>query len=495
MQTEVVKFVVRETGFKPDTEIEFSENLGEVANRNGTDSPDEDHIRTKYSDVVFVDVEETYDQEELMARMRSIQLNYPLIEDKSLGLAAYSLYTPMKCRLTLRFRARSKAVLKTWARQLAMREKLQPLSFNMNINYNYAIPLNLANFIKHIHALRENQGGYGDTLEDYVDAISVSPTVKRSNRSGGYVLTTIEEEQQGIEGHFVSEGIYNEPELDEGIHQITATFEFDYEAIAGIIVDFPFIVHNQFIDIEYINNWIKFRQPDLEPDKELSCRVVSKIPEGAPKKHHLDDGIPRLIEFDGWFPKGVYGNTKTLLLSPIQVNPADPFAVTDLNAIGHDLIPEPISRYIQKYPESVKTYLKGPYLIEVFGLDPEQYRYSFNIVNGSEIRTTLPMEIRGRYYLRISAIDDHSRIRNQVIRDFLMDVQDTKDALWALVPAIMSTQKYLEGALHSPDGRSVTVRSYNDVIRLIKTTNKTFKNLPPRNWNTVMTANIIAKRD
>ena len=497
VHTDVVRDLIDLTGFVKGAEVTFTEQMGNVRNRNSYDRKAKNVLRSQYSNVVFVSTEERTDEQQTLARLRSSKMNTPVLEDEKLGLKVVPLYSPYVTTLNLRFRCQSQVALDTWARELSIRDKLKPLSYQIDLQYNYAIPITLSEYIKHIWELREAQGGYGDTEDEYIELIRQTPLVKRYNRSGGYFTTVINELQKNVIGDFTSEFMYNEKAKDQGIYEMEATFTFRHEKPVGFVVDFPFIVHNQLIDAKYIDKWIQYKDTSaVEEDRALSNRVLEATPVDGNKKNRFDDGVPRTIEFDDWYPKEPYPNTRTLLLVPIMVDPDDPHAVFNLDTdITDDLLNENIKNYMKKYPEQTHKYLDGPYFIELFGIDHEQHHLSFTLDNSLEMRSdVLPMDIRTRYYLRISVITDHVSLPNSVIRNFLKSKEDTYEAMWGIVPGIAITKKYTPGALHSPDDVFVTVKSYNDVLREIDGTSEVFKALPDKSWLTVMTANIIARR-
>jgi len=490
----IIDTIIRKTGFPSDGEIDLVETDEVLRKRDGEDAPEKEDVRTRYSNRVRAIGVDRISEQAILQRLRSVSFNTPLIHDPVIGIAASTLYLPIEAELEMTFSFKSKSTMNNWLDRLAIAEKFRPLSYTFDIQYNYAFPEILGNFVKHVHDLRELNDGYGDTLEEYVDSIVKTPTITRSNRSGSYQVKVVNELQRNIEGHFVTETFYNSSTADKGKHDVSITFKYNYERASAIAVDFPFMVHNSSIDSKYIDSWVNRIVPvSVGEEKVLDGRVIGGKPIER-RTQYLGDGGKRMVSYDDFFPREVYADTQTLLLIPVQVQAADKHSVGPLGQVGDDLLPARVKNYIKNNLDSVHTYLDGPYFIELFGLGDGQIRHTFTLDADLNIRSVLPMNMRHRYYLRVSAITDQTRIPNAVIKDFLLNFEDTLDAMYGVAPNLEVSSDYEEGKLHVPFGTEVTVSSYNDILRKLPGTNKEFKRAKRKGGGTVLSASVIARR-
>jgi len=486
----VVKDIINKTGFISDAQLVFEEVEGQVRNQNSEDTPSEHPLRFANENLVFVAPEEVYDEDLLLERLRSSSVDTPLIEDNALGLRVVPIYAPVHGVLGLSFRAKSKTMIRSWARQLAIQEKLAPLIFDHSLIYNYTVPKTLDDFITHIHELREVQDGYGDTLEDYATAITKAEITLRSNRSGEYTRLSFNEQQHGVRGQFSSTFSYNEKSLAEGLYEIPVEFIFDYEKIVAFAVEAPIIVHNQILAPEFLNGLFGYDDSEKTEDKEMVGRI-----HGTPRgvyAHRFDDGIKRMLPQDTWFPQYTLPELKTLSIIAIKVDIDTPRYVIDLSELDEEYMPPHVLNFILNYPDTAYEFHTGPYYIELVSVGTEEQRRTYNIDPQGVMTTNVDLNPRHRHYLRICALTDHMKIYNEALDAYRTDANAVVDSLKEVHPEVEVSQAKEPGKLHAPDGQTVTLESISEVLKDIPTTNRPFKEMNAYPAGHVMDAVIKA---
>lgn len=489
-----VEAFLQNTGLK-DFEIVFDEDIKSVRQTTSEDMPSEPKIQTANRDAVFVDPVERYSEDALTMRHMTLYRKKPIVIDEMIGLSARTVFINAEVTLTMRVRFTSKNRLLGWTKSLAMVEKRNPLSFRFPVYYGYTIPAPFGYFVAHVHSLMENVAPYGRTLEEYVSGIMKNDYNQVHNRSKGYTAYTLEERQDGVIGYLTGEMAYNEKEVEEGVYEVPIEFKFNYEQPSHLYCEIPLIVHNQMIDDVYINSWI--RGKDAEPE-ETTTADTRLAPDPIHKTQYLGDGGTRFFDFDDYFPKKVMEDTRTLFIMPVQVSESDKKLVCNLSDLSEEYIDQSIVSYIRNNWETVTEPYAGPYYVEVIELNDIELRHHFSIDGNDDIRTEEDLDLRLRYYLRVSYVSDHSRLPNNVIKTFLSDVDMAVSALQGIRPNIVVTTKHLNGALHVLPDRSITQYSYNIAILGVASTSnvlKRAKSSPGKYPKNVLTDKIIITTD
>lgn len=488
-----IEEILRQTGLDVNTfPIVFEEDIQSVRRTESFDSPTEPRLTTEYRNAVFVTAVERFTEDKLLNTPMVVYRKTPLLLDELVGLSARSVFMNTEVALTLRFRFESQAAMNVWRRQLAYKEKKVVLAHRFSVNYDYSLPKELGLFVGHIHKLQENQAGYGRSLSDYVKSIIKVPYNYRSNTNNSYRSIVFAEEQKGTVGSVQGELVYNDQTKESGIFEVSFEYVFHYEQPTHVHCEIPIIVHNQLIASPFINEWL---MPKNKKDPETNVSVDTTLAlEPEYITQYLGDGGKRMLPFDDYYPKVIMPNTRTLLMFPVQVVQSDLHLVVNMDDLTEEYLDPRVKRFIVNNFDTTKRYLDGPYHLELIELNDIELRYDFTLESNGDIRTVNPMNLRMRYYLRISYIDDHSRIPNHVITKFLRFEESTKDALAALYPDVPTSNKYEEGKLHVTNSGDVTEYSYNKLILLINTTSKAMVNAPSRNMRTVQTSNVVAKR-
>lgn len=490
----VIRNICKATGFHPDPSIVIAEDIASVRkNKDSDKSSINSHIKTEYEYLVFAEITEEIAEEHLLAHAKRNYKYSPLIEDSDLGLRVGTAYLPTRITLSLRFRARSKVFLQTWARKMALREKHHAMSFPLAAQYNYALPSDLSSYIANVHRLTETVAPYGRTLEQYIDLITKVDTVVRSNKSGKYALNVVNERQTGLEGYFESELLYNDKESTEGIHELSGTFVFNYEQVAAMYVKFPIIVHQQPIDQYYIDLWCNYKEPEPTTTNFISNRIVGETSSSVLRDIN-DDGIYRNIPFESWTPPNAYPYMDTIAV--INLFTDGDIDVVNLSDLSDEVCPSYIKEYIEAYPSRINSYRDSPYMISIYTVTGDSVRnIPYTLSPDGSLTVAMPLSLRGNHYIVVSALNDMSKLHNPAIRKFLADKTITKAAFGYIYPELEFSETLEHGKLHTPGNRDqVTEHSFNKLVLALRSTDRALKQADRISPKYIQQANLIARR-
>lgn len=471
--------------------IVFEEDVKNVQLTETLDSGAVPVLTADRRDALFITAVERFTENKLLNTPMVAYRKQNLLLDEHIGLSARTVFMNTEVSLSVRVRFSSKSEMDITRRRFAFNEKRRPLAIKFPVAYDYTLPNALGDFVGHVHYLRETQGGYGDELSDYVASIVKTPYGFRSNQSNTFKVMAFGERQTNIIGQVQSEMFYNDREYSEGIYELSFDFMFHYEQPTHIHCELPIIVHNQPISDTFVDAWIMRKSKGESATVDVDTALIFDEPSHI---QYLGDGGKRFLNYDDWFPSKVMGNTKTLLIFPILVSPDDPNLAFTLDDLDPDSLDPRVKRFITNYPETTKEYLGGPYYIEIIELNDVESHYGFTLNASGEFRTVVPMEIRRRYYARISYVDDHARLANMVIKEFLKTTESATDALAGVAPHVEVSTSYVAGKLHRTPDDAITEYSYNKFILSLPGTSTALKATQGRYTRTVQSAVPIAKR-
>lgn len=491
----VIRDICKATGFHNDPTIIISEDISSVRKaKTGDDDKVNSHITTDYEYLVFAEITEEIVDTKVLAHAKRNYKYTALIEDPALGFRVGTSYLPTKMTLSLRFRAKSKVFMRTWARKLALREKSRALSYPLDALYNYSLPPELNRYIANIHSLTESNAPYGRSLDAYIDYISKVETIVRSNKTGTYALDVVSERQRGLEGYFDSELIYNDKESTDGIHELSANFVFEYEQVAALNVSFPIIVHQQPIDQQYIDLWCGYTAPDEPVEHAIVSRIIGENASSTQRDIH-DDGIIRNIPFSTWKPPATYPYMDTVAV--LNLIHDDSLTVANLTELIDLDCPSYIVDYILQYPTMLMSYRDTPYMLSLYSVAGDDvHTVPMTVSPTGDLTIVNPLNQRASHYIVITAINDMSKLHNPCIRKFLANKTYTAAAMAYIFPGVEFSNTPEVGKLHTPGGRDrVTEDSFNKLILLLRSTDKVLKQANAGRPVFIQQANLIARRN
>lgn len=442
-QTTITRFIVnsfvnffkRRTGLPDDFSLVFSEKSGDAVVREDTDNPGT--LNTAFANRIICEVTESFRQERPANYLPKGYSKKPIAEDKKIGLLLQQVYGTKKFTLGLKIRSHSEQTLRTWCNRMFMENTVSENVMVFDASYNWAIPTTFINFVKHVHGLIEANAGYGNTLDAYFDEIFSENVVDRYNRSGTVVTPSVNEIERSVVAVIDNSDFFSNIETTDGHYEVSFDVEFLMGIVTGFNLEFPMIVHNQFIDKEYRNGWMGANRVTRESTNMSVVGFTSPITERF-IRYYRGDGGERVIEYDDFFPKNIYKYTRTILLTPIKVSSLDLRDVIDLKTLSEPKLPQRVKNYISKFPEDSKEYMKSPYLIELIQIGEKEEYFPFTMGSELVIRADIDMDLRKRYYLRISYVTDHTKLHGEVYPKILSTPETAIEALASIYPTLDS---------------------------------------------------------
>ena len=115
-------------------------------------------------------------------------------------------------------------------------------------------------FLEHAHYLSEKQAGYGRTFDEYLGEVVSERVTKRYNRSGTVSVPVVQELQRDVMGYFSDTEVFNNIAINDDNAEIETEFLTMLPVPASLLINFPIIIHNNFIDKKWRTRWLNLNK-------------------------------------------------------------------------------------------------------------------------------------------------------------------------------------------------------------------------------------------
>lgn len=490
---DVVQQIASQTGF-PSAEIVFNEEQGQSRQQQSNIDKEENAIRTKYNNFIFVEYTERFTDDAWLQKNIHMPDHHLLFKDPITGITIAPVYANVEVTLSLRFRAKNKTSLVEWQSNLRLRNGIQALIEQLQVQYDFSLPDSILAFLVET-AKSMNAISLSDKkLSDYLKLCLKRGSGVRKNLSGEHKEFIIGEMQKGILGQSTDEDFYQEISSEEGIYEINAPYRFFYDQVMGVRLYTPAVVYNSIVSQDLLKSWCpKIFEEQLTANTETYpfLDTYEAVPEG--NYPYRGDGGTRYIEWDEWFPTYYRKHGRTLTIVPVLVDVSKPREIFNLNDLNDGLLPDGVVDYAAAYwedlPYPLATYLD----IELFEVSTTERMVGWAIDEDLNITCDEDMSPSKRYYIRVSAIKDLTTVRIGHVADCLSNPARTMPIFRLHDPEV---------TLGGDDGVSnltllstgdITDQSYNTWLRGLIETNNTFKKTASRFSKTVGTVNLKSR--
>lgn len=487
----VVKDLIKITGFPDDSEIIIDSNQGGTRALSGFTNPCELPIRPESRNYVFVTITERYTEDGTVTNFQPNHYKKKIFKDDELGINITPVYSQVEIELALRFRTADLTTMRSWVAAMRVNESFQTNKFFHNIKYDYSLPTSMLDFTVDAWKMSEAVSPRGKTLPEFVKEGFGGGLIKRKNLSGSHSEFVINEVQSGVAGFKLTDFPYNEYTNEEGIYELQYPYKVLFDRIDAAVLETPIIIHNQFVPDRYINLWLKRNNPGYEP---FGFRdhgwIVDDLEDDTFDMFYKGDGGARMIPYDDFFPTTPRDNTATVFLSPIQVGD-DPYVIMNINDLPNSMVPKEVKDYINMFPERCEAFRAGLISIEVYEIYEKEKRLEVSIDALGNVRTKAPMLKHHRNYVKIDLLKDFSLFSSSHTLELLKEGNVISGLIKLLSPSTeigdgKDIHQFTSGELSGPD--------YTNWLKKQKTVNDTFRRYEGNVLKTVQLSSLIARR-
>lgn len=327
---------VSENALYPNTE------LGKVNNPN-------DPSTFGHGDRFLLEIQENPVEDRILTTAVHQRENIPFFHDKALGIRMYPVYAGTEMNFNIQYRASSRTLARRFRNEVLARTAAMREGVLHELTYHYHVPPEYLHLLKHIHTLRENQAGYGESFDTWVTNHIDRRATNITDQVGQSQALVIQEFQTTSMGHFQFLGATEaeEKEKDSGTFIVTFQYRMIFDEVIKAVAEWPLMIHGQLIDEQWRGPvWSSGHLTD--PNRRFRHSSLSRHALDHfttiytdPCKEKLMDGYVIPV-FDEWRPQFVMPNTSTLFVAMLgQDDPADD-ALFDLmgDLDGYSLHPD-----------------------------------------------------------------------------------------------------------------------------------------------------------
>ncbi len=335
--------------------------------------------------------------------------------DKALDVGLRPSYAATDLTLEFTYRATDANTAERWRDEIKTRISEGRQARTHTVSYSYLVPLEFMELLKHIHTLRENHAGYGDTYEAYLKnhfTENMSVLVTQAGTQGRWAAS---ETQNRIIGMFdFDEGPdQSESANDSSAVEVTFSYKIKIDVPIAISAYYPIVIHQQLLDPRYLMIQPKPDIQAFESRSNLTARALGAFEVDRLAKPTVLSGI-RIPEFHEFYPTSVPRHTLQVVSAMVNVMPPDPVPadynvrlVINLNDLGGDYsFREEFLKFLKAEHAHLHRYGESLVNVTLYNNDMPMHHSRFYVDEDLNLIMNEDPSQRGIYYVRIALITD-----------------------------------------------------------------------------------------
>lgn len=345
-----------------------------------------------------------------------MQMEHPeYFYDEALRVFIRPVYSQTSLQLDFEYKATDISAARRWRDEIRTKVSMnRDIRFH-DVEYYYFVPQNYFTLLEHIHTLRENQAGYGDTYDEWLKKSFTQNVTIASDMVGNNQRWAVREQQNRINGRFEFSELPDDPsKVDGSAYTLSFSYIVQFDCPIAAAMDYPLLVHNQLIEERFWGISPKDPFRTYASRSSISRTALDAFEVPYSKKQNIETGL-RFPEFSEFNPDHKLPRTHQVLSALIGVLPPDPanpggnrLAMNFKNFDDvYELQKEFLDymawdyKYLNKYGESfinVSLYNGGKMV------DPSQYEVDKDL----NVNFLIDPDLRSTYYVRLSIVADPS---------------------------------------------------------------------------------------
>lgn len=330
----------------------------------------------------------------------------PMLEDRRLGFSVRPVYFHSDITLSFKYTCTSRAEAIKWRDSYAEKRAENRTSFQHQVAYDIPFDEDVLRVLSHVHELRENIAGYGETISEYFTSLQRRQFKVFGTEDGDMDKTTIvvPEQQVQAQGWFEFDDLPEE-QKNEGIP--TWTIEFTYKAMyhrcTHLYVVWPLMIHQQHVAVGFFDDRPRYAVDELPKMGAVGIRALDVIQGNVDYLPPPADGM-RVPGYDEWIPG--YKNQPTYSVPGISwmiaLDPNDPQDILNLTQIPDLRFTLELDTYLKSMYKVLNRKGGSPILFTLYNEDLPMSEEMLTIDKDLNVRATVPLDLRRSYHLRLS---------------------------------------------------------------------------------------------
>ena len=406
----ILSQIFKTTQLSEDTEIYYAGKRGTMQTYGS--SIDDGHDRSaKFASgrYTFVEVTEEYDKNAMQETFVHAFEHAPIFLDEALRFSIRPVMTTSDVTIAIKYRSNSETEVRRWMAEMLLRtSRGRDISLH-DIKYTYPLLQEYIELIRDVWVLREAVAPYGETLEQYIQRHSTDRLTILSNRAGEHTLLAVSETQTRIQGLFDFQGVPEAPIRDEatGTWELSFAYKFSYQRPDALFADFPVSVHNQILPDKYLNVMGKDEDPALkrrhysQSYDALSLFELDTMADAT----RPSTPYPRLPDFDDFRIEATPPGSATAFVALCFLDEGRQ-TLLNLNDLGDYVVDKDLLSYFQGEAAYMTKLFHSFVHIALYKGHALQPNGSLEILSDLTVRSTVPLDYRAVYHVRIALMTD-----------------------------------------------------------------------------------------
>lgn len=237
---------------QPSSQLIFNLNGNQTSLPQSTLNHQESSLRLPGDIKIELSLQETPTEHAALIMTHAAETRY-VFADIENRVYVKPIYTPIESVMRIKISGQSRSQVQDIHRMLMITVQQQGRFLRHECAYNYIVPRYVILSLINIHQLREANGGYGESLGQYLKSKFTESMTPIVDSAGGQANFTIAETGILINGNFN----YQEtpvPERADSIGEYTIEFEYRYfyERPDFMHISHPVTIHNQLMDQRFL---------------------------------------------------------------------------------------------------------------------------------------------------------------------------------------------------------------------------------------------------
>ncbi len=375
-----------------------------------------------HGDRLLIEIQETPVEDRILTTAVHQKENIPFFYDPELGVRCYPVYSGTELNFNIQFRANDRTTARRFRNEMLARTSALREGLLHELTYYYHVPPVFLHLLKHIHTLRENQGGYDESFDQWVVKYIDPRATNITDQAGKNQALAIREFQVCPMGHFQFAGTTEaeEKDKDSGTWVIGFQYRLVFDQVITTVAEWPLMVHGQLVDERWRSQpWSSGTLVD--PDRRvrrpsLSRKALDHFTNVYTNhcEQKITDGYVIPV-YDEWRPQYVIPNTSTLFIAMLGSEDPPSDVLFDLmgDLDGYHLDPE-----LREFIEGEAPYMnhRGQSIFDLRLYEGDSPLYDGSLSVSRPDLTVLcnaTRSVRKNYHVRLALVNDLFTLSNE----------------------------------------------------------------------------------
>lgn len=406
-------------------------------------------------------------------------------------------YQQIRNNVTIRIKGTDRTVVSSLLKRYRSKISQSQTEFVNFIDYHYPIPSVYIEMLAHIHTLREKQGGYGDTVGEYLfKNFHPSMTIVANQAGKGKTVAIKEKGGQVVTWY---NGGDETPRQENGngsgnwIAEVGITYIYDRPETC--IISYPLMVHNSIIKSEY--------QPLVEPytpedhylkasERQWALSYFTYTFRGAERGNGIR-GVsdPRFDDFiDGYSFPGF----ETILRQLVAITPKDKRLLTNLQDLGEWKLSDAMIDYLKKTYQKVTHVGHSLIYINVYRWENLADPLLIEVDENLNVSYAEDLNIRDIHHVVISLASDPTQLDDDVWQDIQCNVELLKEYFGAFGEEYLKMVEDITQYTNAEGEFCVNMNDIENIINDISNDQNTRGTDKNKSMKTVLRYSIVAHK-